>query len=133
MSLENYITIDDIDNRVFKRLNDTSKQAYVDEANDELEDLAKRQGVDPADISLPIHVKLVRYAVLYALSRAGEDNTDFNNSDGYSAGDDVYEKLFKRSRYLIQNIKLDITPVMFTGDVETIDNRAVTSQRIVFG
>ena len=82
MALQNYIVIADIKNKLFNRLSDPLKQEYIDLANDELEDLAIRKGVAPADIVTPTHSKLIRYGVQYALSLFSEDRIGFNNTEG---------------------------------------------------
>jgi len=127
-----YITITDITNKLFSRLGDASKQVYVDKANIEIEDFSLRLGIPVADIVTPVHEKIIRYGTLYALSLFAEDNIGFNNSKGTSEGD-VYDELFKRTRYLIQNVKPEIVAVMFNGETQTPDNRAVRSIRLVRG
>lgn len=132
MSLQDYITVDDVNNKLFSRFNDSTKTSYIAIANDELEDLAIRKGVDPSDIVAPIHFKLKQYAVNYAISQLAQDNIGVNTKDG-AIGEDVYENLFKRTQYLLQNIKNQVTEVMFTGKVQTPENRAVRSQAIFRG
>ncbi len=132
MSLQEYITPSDITNKIFNRFPDTTKQLYVDMANNELEDIAKRKGVDPADIVMPIHFKLKQYATHYAVSQLAQENIGFNSQDGMG-GEDVYLELFKREEYLLQNIKKGLNPVMFTGEEETPTNRAVYSQKLIIG
>ena len=132
MALQEYITIDDVTNKIFKKFNTESKQQAVDEANLELEDLAIRKGVDPADIITPIHFKLMQYATNYAVSQLAQDNIGVNTKDG-AIGEDKYENLFKRTQYILQNAKNQITEVMFTGEVQTQSNRAVRSQTIFRG
>ena len=126
-----YITSADITNKIFNRNPPTTISGYIDQANIEIEDLAIRKGVAVADIVTPVHVKIVRYGVQYALSLFAEDRIGFNSSEGDIQGEDVYDSLFKRSRYLLQNVKQDITAVMFTGEEQTQANRAVVSQIIV--
>jgi len=128
-----YITSADITNKIFNRNPIANVQTYIDQANIEIEDLAIRKGVAVADIVTPPHVKIVRYGVQYALSIFAEDRIGFNNSEGDIQGEDIYDSLFKRSRYILQNVKQDITPVMFTGAEQTPTNRAVMSQVIVRG
>jgi hypothetical protein len=131
MSIGTYITIADITHVQFGRYPDTIKQKYVDEANEEIEDLAKRLGITVEDIVDPIHFKVKRYAQNYLLSRFAEDMIGTNQ---VPVGEtDIYKDLFERSQYLMRNNKLDVTAVMFTGDEETPDNRAVTFQRIYRG
>jgi len=132
MALQNYITPSDITNKIFNKFPDPTKQIYVDMANDELEDIAKRKGVDLANIVIPLHFKLKQYAVHYAVSQLAQENIGFNSQDGYG-GEDIYSDLFKREEYLLQNIKKGLNYVMFTGEEETPINRAVRSQRIIRG
>jgi len=125
-----YITSADVTNRLFNRQTEANKQIYIDMANDEIDDFAVRLGVkDP--IVTPIHEKIKRYAVQYAISIFAEDNIGANNSNGISEQTDVYEGLFKRTRYILQNLKPEIVYVMFTGGVEDTVNRAVRSTRIM--
>lgn len=128
-----YITSADINNKIFNRNPVDVRQIYIDQANVEIEDLAIRKGIAVEDISTPIHVKIQRYAVQYALSVFAEDRIGFNSSEGTVGGEDIYDSLFKRTRYILQNVKQDITPVMFTSATETPLNRAVMSQVIVRG
>ena len=130
MALQNYITPSDITNKIFNRFSDPTKQIYVDKANNELEDIAKRKGVDPADIAVPIHYKLKEYACNYAVNQLALDNIDFNSEDGMG-GSDIYLELFKREEYVLQDIKKGLNEVMFTGKPETIVNRAVASQGLI--
>lgn len=132
MALQEYIVISDVTNKMFGvRFSDPTKQLYIDRANNELEDLAIRKGVQPEDIVTPIHYKLKEYAIQYSLSIFAQDNIGFNNED--VVGEDKYDSLFKRSRYLMQDIVNGITEVMFTGEEETLQNRAVLSQRLIRG
>ena len=132
MALQDYISPSDITNKIFNKFPDITKQIYCDRANDELEDIAKRKGIDPVDISVPIHYKLKDYACHYAISQLAMDNIGFNSQDGYG-GEDIYSDLFKREEYLLQSIKKVLTEVMFTGKAETPINRAVYAQRIFRG
>ena len=75
MSLQNYITIDDVTNKIFNKFSETTRQIYVDKANDEIEDLAKVKGVeDLTTIHMPLHNKLKDYAIHYAISQLALDN-----------------------------------------------------------
>jgi len=129
MALQEYIVPSDVTNKIFQKFSDGTKQLYCDRANDELEDLAIVKGVDPADIVTPIHFKLQQYAIHYATSQLAQDNIGFNSKDGFGA-EDIYSDLFKREQYLLQNLKQGITPVMFSGETETPENRATRSQVI---
>lgn len=126
------ITVDDILNKTFNRFPETTRQKYVDLANAELIDMAK---VITGDVVIadPLHNKLKEYAVNYAVMRLASDNALFNNNDGMSGTNDIYTELFKQQEYILQGIKNQIVPVMFTGDTETPYNRALRSQRLYRG
>jgi hypothetical protein len=130
-ALREYITIDDVTNKTFMRFPEATRQHFVDEANLECEDLAIRRGVDPTDIADETHFKLKKYLVNYTLSLLAEDNIGFNSKDGTFQGEDIYESLFKRSQFLLQDLKPQIVESVLTGVEQTPDNRAVFSQRIV--
>ena len=130
---EEYIKLEDIKNKTFNRNNPTSVQYYCDQANIEIEDFAIRIGVSVDDIVTPIHSKILRYGVNYTLSLFAEDRINFNNSEGDVQGEDIYADMFKRTRYIMQDVKEYITPVMFTGEIQTPSNRAVQSQRLIRG
>lgn len=123
-----YITEDDITNKTFNRQTDTAKATYLSHANAEIEDMAIRLNVPIASIVTPIHYKIKRYAVQYALSVFAEDNIGFNNED---KDNDKYKDLFKRCQYLMQESRPSISSVMFTGEAQTGDNRSVRSIRLV--
>ena len=131
MALQTYITIADVRNKTFQTFSDPTKQIYVDLANDELEDLAKRKGVsDLTTIAMPIHHKLKEFCIHYAVQQLALDNANFNNKDALSVGEDKYNVLYQRESYALQEIHKGVTLIMFTGGAETPTNRAVLSQRL---
>jgi len=133
VALREYIVLADIKNKIFNRFPDPDKQEYVDQANEECEDLAILRGVSPEDITSETHHKLKRYLKNYAISALCEDNADFSTRDTETSSEDKYVKLFKRTRYLMQNQKPECVAVVFTGDTETPDNRAISFQSIKRG
>jgi hypothetical protein len=126
------LDIVDIDNALFQRFPDTVKQKYVDYANEEIKDLAKRFGVPISDISEPIHFKIKRHAINVALNMFAQDYIGVNSNQGVQ-GDDIYEELFRRTNYILQTSKNGLSKVMFTGEAETPDNRAVWSIKLTRG
>ena len=130
MALREYITFKDVTNKLFKKPGLEANQVYIDYANEECEDLAKLVGVKPEDITAKTHSKLRDYLTTYSVSRFASDSIGVNNTGGQIAEGDVYDNLFKRSQYQLQRLRLDIVKVIFTGDAETAQNRAVVSQRI---
>lgn len=134
MPLREYITTADIKTKLFNQFPLAEREEAVLAANEECEDLAIRRGVtDPADIADTTHFKLRKYLICYAVAELAQDNIDANNTNSLSSGINVYERLFKRQMYLMQNLKPQITKVMITGEPETQENRAYRSQRIYRG
>ena len=123
-----YITAADITNKLFNRMTDAAKDTYVEHANNEIEDFAIRLGVSVADIAVPIHYKIKRYATQYALSVFAEDNIGFNQEDPEA---DKYKDMFKRAQYLMQESRPDVSIVTFTGGEQTPTNRSVRSVRLI--
>ena len=130
MTTQNYITVDDIHNDLFNRFSLETRQRYVDMANDEIEDVAKRIVGDDVTIVTPVHYQIKRFGVNFAVQQLCLDKADFNNDNGFG-GEDKYERTFKRVSYVIQNIQKKLVAVMFTGDKENVVTRAVNSQRII--
>ena len=126
-----YITLNDVKTKLFNQFKEETRQIYIDKANLELEDLAILKGVAISDIKQPIHFKLKDYCVHYAVVQLALDNSGFNTDA--NTQEDKYERGFQRETYVLQGIHSSITSVMFTGEVETPENRAVISQRIVRG
>ena len=126
-----YITSADITSQLIKNYPVTRWQPYVDEGNLEIADLYKRLGGTSATpIVTPIHYKINKYINNYINSRFAEDMIGVGAETINE--NNVYVKMFERSRYLMQDSKMDVTLVCFTGESETPDNRAVTSQRIFY-
>lgn len=131
--LRNYITVDDITNKLFNRSDVTVRENYVQRANLELEDLAKRLGVSPIGISANTHITVYEYLTQYAVAKYCLDYTGFNNTDGYQDTPDVYETTYAKMAYQMQHSKGLITIATLTGAEETPRNRAVVSGRIFYG
>ena len=127
--LREYVTIEDCTNGMFNRFTEAKRQKSIDKANLECEDLAKRRGItDLTTIASETHFKLVDYLVTYAERDLAQQNIGFNN-DGTSV-EDKYETWYKRSTYILQGLKPQITKSVFTGIDETQESRAIVSQKI---
>ena len=126
------LELTDVKNRLFVMHEESVRQTYIDEANNEIRDMAKTFGINPDDIVEPLHTKLVTYGSYYAVMRLSEDFIGVNNNSGFSGGD-VYESTFKRMLYRLQTIGNEITPIMFTGEDEDNENRAVVGVTIYRG
>ena len=134
MALRNYIEITDITNKLFSRniSSPAEQQTYIDLANEECEDLAILNGVQPIDIDATTHFKLKQYLVNFTLARYAEDRVGYNAKDGAFQGEDIYYDLFNRSMFRMQNLKPELVAVIFNGNTETPENRAVMSTRLWF-
>jgi len=121
------LTVGDIDNSLFVKFPLATKEKYVGYANEEIRDMAKAEGADPDSIKEPYHYRLERYAINYALNLFGQDHIGSNKGSGF----DVYKDLFLRTRLVKQESRSAITKVMFTGEAETVENRAVTSAKLI--
>lgn len=122
------ITINDVHNAIFNRYDEPSRQIYIDYANNEVEDLAKRFSVAVADIVTPWHFKLVEHAVNVALMKFGLGHAGFNNAGGFTDVDgDIYAQLYIRHKIQSQASHNKVSKVMFTGNDEDNKSRAVAS------
>ena len=127
-----YITSADITSNVIKNYPYTRWEPYVEEGNLEIEDFYKRiGGTSATPIITPIHYKIKIYINNYINSRFAEDMIGVGAETINE--NNVYVKMFERSRYLMNDSKQDVTLVCFTGETETQENRSVNSQRIYFG
>jgi hypothetical protein len=105
---------------------------YIDEAENEINDLAQRNGVATADIETdPLHYKVKRYAVCFALMRLCQDKMGTNNIDipsleKYSIKYDIYLKELK-------HLREEITYEVLTGNILELRDRAVVSGTLFRG
>jgi len=94
---------------------------YLDEANSEIEDLAQRLGVgDPTDISSPLHHKVKRYGICYALLRLSQDKIGTNTPD---IAIEKYTRLYEVYQGEIDRLNKQITKQMITNSVDEILDR----------
>ncbi len=122
---QEYITKADFTNINFNKTPEPVRQLYIDQANQEIEDLAQRLGVmNVLEIRQPIQYQIRRYGINYAYSLYAQDLIGANEID--IGENDLYKDLFERSQYLINQILPDITKEMFTGKVETREDRSVS-------
>ena len=126
-----YITSADITSQFIKNYPVVRYQPYIDEGNLEIEDMYIRLGGTSATpIKQPIHFKIKSYINNYINSRFAEDHIGIGAETINE--NNVYVKMFERSRYLMQNSTTDVTLVCFTGESEDSSSRAVLSQRIFY-
>lgn len=129
MSLNEYITISDIKHRHTKQFPDSTKQEFVDEANDWLEDIGLQLGVQPADIQYPVGIIVRRYLANYVYMRIGESFMGSNNND--TPETDKYRVMWETYREVADTLLRQITPQLLRGESEANrEARSVSSGRL---
>jgi len=129
MSTHRYIDASDIKANVAKGF---ELEEYIEEANDEVEDVAQQVGVyDPDDIEInPLHYKIKRYAVSFCIMRLcqdkiGTNNVDIAELDKYMIQYNLYKKEYEK-------LRTEITIEMVTGNINEIRDRASVSSGWIF-
>ena len=123
-----YITVSDITDRIAEGIDMTP---YIMESDEAINDLAEEFNVDSGDIeTAPLHHKLRRYAIFYALMRMCQDalgvaNLDNPSSNKYLIGYNMY-------REQVASIRKQISYEMIAGTVNDTRDRANLSTVTVF-
>ena len=123
MSLQNYIEITDISHVHLKQFPSEILQPYVDEANDQLEDISLQKGLDPSEIATPVPIVIKRYLANYVVVRFAEDSMGVNNPEVSDI--DMYKVMADEFRITAENLKVQITPELLQGVSE--NNRSSRS------
>ena len=124
-----YITVNDIKSNIVQGF---EIQDYIDETDEEVRDAAERLGVrDADDISLPLHYKIKRYAVVYTLMRLCQDKMGTNNvempeMEKYAVQYGMYNKE-------LEQLRGQMSLEMFTGDIGEVRDRAINTGTIFRG
>lgn len=127
--MSDYISRTDITDNI---ASDFDLTAYITESTNEINDLAQRNGVSVDDIETdPLHYKVKRYAVCFALMRLCQDKMGTNNVDisaleKYTIKYDMYMKELKLLRE-------QITYEVLTGEIDELRDRAVVSGTLFRG
>jgi hypothetical protein len=127
-----FITIDDISNDLFSRIEDDAvKQTYVDMANEEAVSFAKKKGIMDSDLiqTSPLDSTFKQYLIKFALYNFADDYIGVNDSE--VSDNDAYRQLFDRSLFLINRYKPEITEDMLLGTVTHSSDTAVSFGRLV--
>ena len=96
-----------------------------------VEDLAEIKGVLSDNIETdPVHWKLKRYAIYWVYSEICFDFIGKNNVDIIEQ--EKYYKKYEMYKNSLNEIKLEITPEMITGNVGSIRDRATVSTGTLF-
>jgi hypothetical protein len=127
--MSRYITVDDIKSNIVAGF---ELQSYLDESDEEVQDLAERLGVrDPSDIKVPLHYKIRRYAVVYTIMRLCQDKIGTNNIELPE-----YEKYlvqYQMYKKELEELRGQISIEMLIGQVNEIRDRAVNTGTIFRG
>jgi hypothetical protein len=91
---------------------------YVAEADLEVNDLAEKLGVrESEDISVPLHYKIKRYAVVFVLMRLAQDKIGTVSTD---VSMEKYQNLYEMYKAELRELTPQITYEMVTGNVNSI-------------
>lgn len=101
--MAHYIAVADIPDKVITAFPLETPIDYLQEADDELNDVAEKMGVDADDIETsPLHYKAKRYLICYVCMRVCQDKAGVNavdsTNDKYYAKYDMYQKEVARLR-----------------------------------
>lgn len=124
-----YITRTDITDNI---VGDFDLNPYLAEIDNEINDLAERNGVSVSNLQTdPLPYKVKRYAICFLLMRLCQDKMGTNNIDipaleKYAIKFDLYYKELKMLRE-------EITAEVLTNDISTLRDRAIVSGAIFRG
>jgi len=94
---------------------------YLDEADDEINDLCERLGVrETTDIHTPIHYKMKRYAIVFVQMRLAQDKLGTNSPDVTM---EKYRDLYQIYKQELKDLLPQITYEMVTGTVDSMTGR----------
>jgi hypothetical protein len=119
--MADYITISDITDTIATGFTTEMTNVYIPRSTEAVNDLAETQGIESEDIETnPVHFKIKRYAVAYALRELCLDKIGFNNVE--IAEIEKYRIKYMEYNNRVNQLATQITPPMFTGEVdEAID------------
>ncbi len=112
-----YITTEDIKANLIAGFDISG---YIEEAGQEIEDVAQRLGVSVNDISLPLHYKIKRYGIAYLLKRLAQDKIGTNQPDVTL---EKYKDMYELYSAEVKELFPQLTYQMFTGTVQNIIGR----------
>jgi len=127
-----YITSGDVTNVHFNQFPTTTKDAYIQEANDYCEDFAMTLGLDPSDIVSPVQIMVKRMLSCYCVMRIAEDSIG-TNSATLAEGEDMYVEMRKEYRELLKEYQSKVTPEVMTGVNYDRSQRSISTGRYFRG
>jgi hypothetical protein len=118
-----YITVADIKSNLISKV-DVSD--YIVESDEEVNDLAEKLGVyDTTEISIPLHHKLKRYAIVFVLMRVAQDRIGTNSPD---VSIEKYAALYEMYTAEYKDLAQQITYEMMTDNVCSMVDRVSSVQ-----
>jgi len=128
--MSTYISVSDVTDSISEGID---LEPYLMEADDAIEDLAERLGVREAtDIeTAPIHYKVKRYGIAYALMRMCQDRIAKAQSDTIPE-QNKYSIMYGLYRRELKELDGSISAEMMTGDVQQIRDRANNMTAVLY-
>lgn len=111
--MTNYITSADLTANVIQGMNSS---VYISAANNDVEYMALSFGLQPSEISTPIHYLIREYAIASAYRSMYKDKIGTNNLD---LSIDKYYSLYQIQDKEIERIRPFLTASLFTGDASS--------------
>lgn len=107
-------------------------EPYLAEADEAIEDLAERLGAEIDDIkTTPLHYKVRRYGIAYALMRFSQDRISAAQIDQPPDGN-KYMILYSMYKRELKDLDGNISVEMVTGDVDELRDRANHGTCVIF-
>ncbi len=106
-----YITAADIKSNLVNGFDITE---YLNEVDQEINDVAQRLGVDQDDIATPLHYKIKRYGIVFIQMRLAQDKIGTNQPD---TAIEKYKDLYALYKSEQKDLYPQLTYEMFTGTV----------------
>lgn len=122
-----YITRQDIKDRI---IDNFDIQAYLDEADSEIDDLAQKLGAGEVEDD-PLHYKVKRYAVVFCLMRFCQDKAGSNQVTATEF--EKYVVKFNMYHKELQALRSQISYEMITGAVDEMRDRATVTGTLFRG
>lgn len=130
MPVPSYLTADDVTANIAVGFD---LESYINEADGEINDVAERLGLRETDDieTNPLHYKIKRYGVAYILMRLCQDKAGSNNVD--ITENEKYLNLYAMYAREVERLRPQLSVEMFTGNVNSIAERAIVSGTLFRG
>lgn len=127
--MSTYIQLSDVKDGIVQGID---IEPYLREADEAIEDLAERLGATVADIETdPLHYKIRRYGIAYALMRVCQDRISAAQVDT-PPDQNKYSILYGLYKRELKDLDGEISIEMVTGTVNEIRDRANLTTAVIF-